>query len=186
MLYAGEIDSPVQKLVDWNAALGTGPAYFSQAAQIRQNQLLGLVVNGGVIQMRMLIGAEDVSTTAMGAGNLHWASTSYAPGAQQVVFQHPLLSHAETHKFLFHRPSADVSALRQIYEEVAERFSGCALECSASADMETGQWHFYLEVNSNGAMDTDDQICKELDLHAWMNLSQQLNRAKEYFHVTVY
>ena len=87
--------------------------------------------------------------------------------------------------FLRANPYADKQAMRLIYEEIASAFSGAALTCTSAADMDTGKWHLYLDVDTHGELDMDAQIQREMVLHSTFLQNQQLHRAKEYFHVTV-
>lgn len=111
--------------------------------------------------------------------------TAYALLGQQVVLQHPLLNDPAVMVFLRANPYADKQAMRLIYEEIASAFSGATLTCTSAADMDTGKWHLYLDVDTHGELDMDAQIQREMVLHSTFLQNQQLHRAKEYFHVTV-
>ncbi|MBP8182516.1 MAG: hypothetical protein KAX88_00255 [Rhodoferax sp.] len=185
MIAAVDIDSHVQQLVKWDSVVGNKAALYSQWTPAAKYRDVPMSISGGVVTLAL---SNDValapSAMVFGVGGLN-VSTSYTLVSQQVVLLHPLLNDPAVEVFLRANPYADRQAMRQIYEEVASKFSGAALTCTSAADMDTGKWHLYLDVDTHGELDIDAQIEREMDLHSAFLQNQQLRHAKEYFHVTV-
>lgn len=185
MIATVDIDSHVQQLVKWDTVIGNSVAQYSQWTPNAKYQDVPVDTLGGVVTYAL---SSDValapSAAVTGLGRLS-VPTAYALVGQQMILQHPLLNDPAVEVFLRANPYADKQAMRLIYEEVASAFAGATLTCTSAADMDTGKWHLYLDVDTHGELDMDAQVQREMVLHSTFLQNQQLHRAKEYFHVTV-
>jgi hypothetical protein len=185
MIATVDIDSHVQQLVRWDTVVGNNSAQYSSWTPDTKYRDVPMATLGGVVTFAL---SSDVALAPSAAvfelGGLS-VPTAYALLGQQVVLQHPLLNDPAVMVFLRANPYADKQAMRLIYEEIASAFSGATLTCTSAADMDTGKWHLYLDVDTHGELDMDAQIQREMVLHSTFLQNQQLHRAKEYFHVTV-
>lgn len=185
MIATVDIDSHVQQLVKWDSVVGNNASQYSKWTPAAKYRDVPMAISGGVVTLTL---SNDVALapTAMvfGVGGLN-VSTSYTLVAQQVILLHPLLNDPAVEVFLRANPYADRQAMRLIYEEVASAFSDAELTCTSAADMDTGKWHLYLDVDTHGELDIDAQIEREMALHSAFLQNIKLRRAKEYFHVTV-
>lgn len=185
MIGTMDIDNQVHQLVIWNTVAGSSAAQISRWIPDTKYQNVPMSTYGAAVTFALPTDVALVPSAVIGWIGSQSVPTAYSLMAQQVVYQHPLLSDPAVGVFLRANPYADRQAMRLIYEEVASAFNGAALTCSSAADMDTGKWHLYLDVDTHGELDMDAQMEREMALHSAFLQNQQLRRAKEYFHVTV-